>query len=244
MHETDLPVDDPSTAHVVVHPSDGSGVAELTRHRRGMLTSLSVLVTSAGPDASALVHAVTDWAPPQYRIDFVLVADGPEPDVGDRAGISRHLDRLAWAWESVERPAGGRASAIDRASAVSTGEFVVVATAGVTSVEPLTGALGHLWVNGADALIVGGTAPDPGIADDSGDTRADRLGAALGLRRGAPGSSPGIVVLRRWVARFLFDDIGRALDPIEEFAERVQLLELRLVEVVGAGRLNRPDGTR
>ena len=237
MHETDLPADDPATAHVVVRPGDGTGLPELTRHRRGMLTSLSVVVLSADADGLALVRAMTEWAPPQYRMEFV-VADGAHDGRADEGldAIAQHLDQLAWTWEIVEEPAGGRIAAFDQASAVATGEFVVVAAPGVTSVQALTGALGHMWVNGADALIVGGAAPDPGSTAptdaSASDVRAERLTTALGLRRGPAGGSPVIVVLRRWVARFLFDDIARAIDPVEEFAERVRLVEMRLVEVV------------
>jgi hypothetical protein len=244
VHETDLPVDDPSTAHVVVRPGDGSGLTELTRHRRGMLTSLSVVVLSADADGLALVRAMTEWAPPQYRMEFV-VADGAHDGRADEGldAIARHLDQLAWSWEIVEEPAGGRIAAFDQASAVATGEFVVVAAPGVASVRALTGALGHMWVNGADALIVGGAPADPPTVPTTGgpagattpDLRAERLTTALGLRRGPRGSSPAIVVLRRWVARFLFDDISRAIDPVEEFAERVRLVEMRLVEVVDSG---------
>jgi hypothetical protein len=236
VNETDIPVDDPATAHVVVGQGDGSGLSELTHHRRGMLTSLSVVVMSTDDAAFDLVRAMTDWAPPQYRMEFVVADHGRDGvrDLGLDA-IAHHLDQLAWSWEIVEEPAGGRAAALDQASAVSTGEFVVVAAPGVASVEPLTEALGHMWVNGADALIVGGDAPSSGSTGEDGaapDVRADRLAVALGLRRGAPGSVPAIVVLRRWVARFLFDEIGRAIDPVEEFADRVRLVEMRLVEVV------------
>jgi hypothetical protein len=59
--------------------------------------------------------------------------------------------------------------------------------------------------------------------------RDRRLAAALGL---APGRSDAVVVLRRWVARFLLDDLGRAIDPLDEVLDRIRLLEVRLVEVV------------
>jgi hypothetical protein len=237
VNETDIPVEDPATAHVVVGPDDGPGLSELTHHRRGMLTSLSVVVMSTDDAALDLVRAMTDWAPPQYRMEFVVADHGRDGqrDPGLDA-VAHHLDQLAWSWEIVEEPGEGRAVALDQASAVATGEFVVVAAPGVASVEPLTEALGHMWVNGADALVVGGEPPVPAGAGVGGtpgpDVRAERLAVALGLRRGTAGAAPAIVVMRRWVARFLFDDIGRAIDPVEEFADRVRLVEMRLVEVV------------
>lgn len=195
------------------------------------MTSLSVLVAAADDGAADVqVRAVADWAPPQFRIEFVLVGATPGP-------LTRRLDDLAWSWVVVESPDGGRGPALDRASAESTGEFVVVSTDGLsddrTSLDRLSGAFGHMWVNGADALVISGSAEPVGAHPsdpDRSDVRAQRLGTALGLRWGEGG--PAVVVLRRWVARFLFDDIGRAIDPIEEFTERVRLLELRLVEVV------------
>lgn len=231
MHETDLPVDDPWATHVVLRSSDRSGPSELTRQRRGMLTSLSVLIDATDEDADAQVRAVTEWAPPQFRVEFVLVG-------GETGLMTRRLDDLAWSWVVVEAPDGGRGPALDRASAESTGEFVVVAADGMpdgrASFDRLSEALGHMWVNGADALVISSSADEaPVVAPndpDRADVRAQRLGAALGLRRGDDG--PAVVVLRRWVARFLFDDIARAIDPIEEFADRVRLLELRLVEVL------------
>ena len=226
VHETELPVDDPSATHVLVRSTDRSGPSELTRQRRGMLTSLSVLVAGVDAGAEEQVRSVTDWAPPQFRVEFVLVAPAEGPGAGD---VTRRLDDLAFAWTVVEAPAGGRGPALDRASSESTGEFVVVPGAGGDpAVDALSDALGHMWVNGADALVItsGAGHPDPEVPD----SRADRLGAALGLCHGDGG--PALVVLRRWVARFLFDEIGRAIDPVEEFADRVRLLELRLIEVL------------
>jgi predicted regulator of amino acid metabolism with ACT domain len=40
------------------------------------------------------------------------------------------------------------------------------------------------------------------------------------------------VVVRRWVARWLLNEIGRALDPVAEFADRARILGLGVVELV------------
>jgi hypothetical protein len=251
VHETEVPVDDPSVApstgdpeatHIVVRSTDRSGPSDLTRQRRGMLTSLSVLLTGGGDAVAEQVRQVTDWAPPQFRVEFELVAGPEDPEV---MAIADRLDELAFAWSVLSPPAGGRGPALDHASAESTGEFVVIPGGGDVPVDALSDALGLMWVNGADALVIAaGSGAGPDVSADvpadvpadidaataGQDRRAERLGVALGLRRGE--DRPAVVVLRRWVARFLFDDLGRAIDPIEEFAERVGLLELRLLEVL------------
>ena len=207
----------------------------VTRHRHGLLTGLSMVVVAAEPVASAQVAAVTDWAPPEYRVEFVLAE--PSPTLTDR------LDSLAWSWVSVAS-ADDPGTALDLATAQSNGEFVVIAGAhavdatSAAAVRHLGEALGLLWVNGADALVIGPSESVPSaqkltaaVHGPTGpDVRSDRLAAAIGLRRGGVNQ---LVVLRRWVARFLFEGIGAAIDPLDEFADRVRVLELRLLEVLG-----------
>ena len=44
---------------------------------------------------------------------------------------------------------------------------------------------------------------------------------------------PGrLVVMRRWVARWLFNEIARAIDPAEEIADRARLLGIGIVQMV------------
>ena len=207
----------------------------VTRHRHGLLTGLSMVVVAAEPVASAQVAAVTEWAPPEFRVEFVL-AD-PTPALTDR------LDSLAWPWVAVA-PSDDPGEALDIATAQSHGEFVVIAGAAAVdatsaaAVQHLGEALGLLWINGADALVIGPSEPVPSPAALSDapagsaapDVRADWLAAAIGRRRRGAAHLGG---RRRWVARFLVVGIGAAIDPLEEFADRVRLLELRLLEVLG-----------
>lgn len=211
----------------------------VTRHRHGLLTGLSMVVVASEPVASAQVAAVTDWAPPEFRVEFVLAE--PSPVLTDR------LDSLAWPWVAVAS-ADDPGAALDLATAQSNGEFVVIVGAdavdatSAAAVEHLGEALGLLWINGADALVIGPREPGAFAPPTAGgitaamagpterDVRSERLAAAIGLRRGG---SNHLVVLRRWVARFLFEGIGAAIDPLDEFADRVRLLELRLLEVLG-----------
>ncbi len=221
--------------HRVVDPSVLRGSESVTRRRHGLPTGLSVVI-AGGPSGAELVDAVLQWAPREFRVELVL--GDPSPTLTDR------LDVLAWQWTAVES-AAGRASLLDAATVVSTGEFVVVAGPAAGSLGDLEEGLGLMWVNGADALVLAAgdadaaghavTTDDCGAAgqdDDGVDRRAGRLSSALGLSRGG---ARGSVVLRRWVARFLFDGIGRAIDPVSELGDRIRLLELRLLEVAPGG---------
>jgi len=240
--------------HVVVDPAHLVASDGLARHRHGLLTGLSVLAVSPDAVASERIAAVLDAAPAEIRVELVL-CDPP------RSSTER-LDLLAWPWSAV--PAGpDRASTLDAATAASTGEFIVIGSEPEGDVGPtferLGEALGLMWINGADAMVIDQSAspdlrpvPDgpevrvsrrlftrpgqvPGASRVSAlhgpaprDGRAELLATVLGLRRG---DAVGLVVLRRWVARFLFEEIGRAIDPYHELAERIRLLELRLIEV-------------
>lgn len=220
---------------------DPDAFAGLTQRRRSR-TRLAVLVADPGGhgdgtgsvDASRLVAAV----PSGFEPELVMAAGR---DLGAPSGT---VAASGWSWQLVA--AGqGRADTLDRLTAECTGDFIVVPhQAEALGLMPV--ALGHLWVQGADAVVVS-TEPDPrrgpGAAagahgertsDPAGEDRdaARRLAEVLGLRS-ATGPRPlGMVVLRRWVARFLLDELGRAIDAAEELGERARLMELRLVEVV------------
>jgi hypothetical protein len=232
MHELELPPDptDPGVdgpSHVVVRLGDLRAAPDLTRTRRGMLTSLAVIVPGLGPGTADFVRSVTDWAPPEFRLEFVVV-DPEEGDVGGAAeleAIGSELEALAWTWQSVPRPAGTRVDALDAATAAAGGEFSVIARGDLPDLSALPPALGQLWVHGGDILLVASSS-DGAVPMAERDRR---LAAVLGLASGGPDA---VVVLRRWVARFLFDGLGRAIDPLEELLSRIQLLEVRLVEVV------------
>lgn len=206
--------------------------------RQDLVTGLSLVVAVTGPGAVEQVAATTAWAPSHIRVEILLRDADP--------AVTRGLDLLAWPWSTVDVPQGGgslldRAVALDHLSARASGEFVVIPDAGASDGLPaqlanLRDALRLMWVEGADALVIDAPAapveapvPAPGARGGRDGGRATRLATGLGLRRGDPS---GLVVLRRWVARFLFDELGRAVDPLHELSERVRLLELRLVAVV------------
>lgn len=216
----------PGGSHVVVRADDAPFATEVLRRRRGMLTSLGVVVVPVGPADVELVRAVTDWAPPEYRVEFAVVDPPPDRQAADALElIAAHLDRLAWPRTSVPDRGGRRGDVLAAAVAACSAEFVVVGRGEPPELRALGPALGHLWIQGADAVMV---PADPGRFGAVGGPER-RVAEMLGLVAGAGG---GVVILRRWVARFLLDDLGRALDPVEEFLDRAGLLELRVVEFV------------
>lgn len=237
--ELDLRVEDDGGAvadlFCVVGARSLGSTGEPAVRRRGMVTGLSVLVLSTGPSAVGQVDSVLRWAPPELRVELVL-ADAQAELIG-------RLDRLAWPWSTVRSDgiasSPDRAALLDAATADAGGEFVVVMDPGSDGrsdrlLRHLGDALELMWVNGADVTVVGVDAdlaeagPSTAAVTPDPDGRERQLAAGLGLRRGLG----AVVVLRRWVARFLFDELGRSIDPAEELAERVRLLELRMIAVV------------
>lgn len=75
--------------------------------------------------------------------------------------------------------------------------------------------------------------PEPALAAPDA---AARVAAWLGLSEDpVPGR---LVVMRRWVARWLLSDVGRAVAPVEEFADRARVLGLSVVELVDRRAVN------
>ncbi len=207
---------------IAVTAGHGPRPVELARRRRGLLTSLAVLVPSVDAATPGLIRAVTGWAPPEFRVEVVVVDPGPG-DPAARAALDEvadHLDALAWPWASVPQPILSRAEGLDAAVQACSSEFVIAVHGGTDHLGDVPAGLGHLWAEGADVLI----------ADGGGDARPvlERVAVGLGLRAGGPGT---VVVLRRWVARFLLGDLALALDPGAELLERCELLDLTVLDV-------------
>ena len=96
----------------------------------------------------------------------------------------------------------------------------------------LDGAIEMQVDEGADVALVhaGADAPvDPGDADAPSAT----LSAWLGLRGAVPDGR--LVLMRRWVARWLFNEITRAISPADEVADRTRLLGIGIVELASFG---------
>lgn len=221
----------------VVH-DDAGAFAGMALGRRSR-TRLAVVVADTGgngeegapTDVAGLVAAL----PPGFEPDL-LIAGGNDAEPS-RSVLAGGVSAEGWSWQLV--PHGqGRADTLDRLTSESAGDFIVVPQR-TDALALMPVALGHLWVQGADAVVVSTDVGDRSDdrSDDAGpdsgrNAAGRRLCEVLGLRPSSGPRSPGMVVLRRWVARFLLDELGRAIDPGEELAERARLMELRLVEVV------------
>lgn len=139
---------------------------------------------------------------------------------------------------------GGRAAAIAAAVEQSEHEFVIVSTSGGGPFDLVASSLSYMWVDGADVALLqweSDAAGEPrGVDPDSlalagmelqpTQDAAGLLAEWLGLSGNA---TPGrLVVMRRWVARWLFNEISRAIDPSAELADRARLLGIGIVQMI------------
>ncbi|MGI9578889.1 MAG: hypothetical protein ACR2OH_11850 [Microthrixaceae bacterium] len=199
--------------------------------RRGRVgSSVGVVISGMEPAGAARLAAdVQDLLPNATRQEFLVLDDHTSPS---RRDLVSALDGVGDAMRLVPRPSGGRAVEYD-ALAVSCGsEFLLFAIGSeppLSAVEPL---MELMWSRGSDAgVVLADGVPDP----------AD-VGAAFTnyLSLGAPAvDEPGarVVVVRRWVSRWVFSETERALDAAEEVADRARLLGLDMVVVDAAGEL-------
>jgi hypothetical protein len=220
----DISVDDPSVTRLVHRRADPSRSARLLTNPAGVATSVSVVVHSGGQAATETIERIGSWTPAGVRVEMLLVE---EPDGSGRAGMRDLAARSGHSWRVTERPMGGRCAALAAAAATVEHEFVMVTSGGEPPFEEVTSALCHMWSEGCDAALLGPAddSTGPGTVLDA----SDELAAWFGLR-GA--TVPGrLVVTRRWAARWLFNELPRAIDPGEEIADRARLLGMGIVRI-------------
>ena len=231
-------VRDPWNERMVARRTDEHHAVAVAGRTTGPLTGVAVLVPAdvRGP---ALVDRLLRWTPESLRVEQVALAPVDHPDVR-----------------------GGRAVALEEAVEQVSSDFVVVPMDHTADLARVPELLVNMWLDGADVGLMGpsgeqqeveptervarrrplfvspefdGSSRPHRAADvvdsllPAADTAA-RVAAWLGLSE-AP--VPGrVVVVRRWVARWLLNEIGRALDPVAEFADRARILGLGVVELV------------
>ena len=224
-------LDDPTVTRLIVrHPGLGQAGHMLDRTAT-VATSVSVIVTESGACGELHVDAASAWKPSGVRVEMLVMENAADPA---RLQLRDALARSGRSWRVLDRPMGGRSTAIAAAIEQSEHEFVIVATNGSGPFELVGSALSYMWVEGADVALLQweNDAVDPlDLVEPTSDAdAAARLADWLGMSgNGVPGR---LVVMRRWVARWLFNEIGRAIDPAEELADRARLLGIGIVQMV------------
>ncbi len=189
-------------------------------------TSFGVVVAGLDPaEAASLVAEMQDAVPSASRQEYLVLDDHAD---SDRRALVTALEGVGDAMRLVPRPSQGRAAEYDALSLSSRSELLVVAINTVGPFPALEDAVGHMWSEGADVVSILGRDVSPGKGDDGA-----LLAQYLGLRATESGGPLGArtVIIRRWVARWLFSETDRALDAADEVADRARLLGLNLLVV-------------
>jgi hypothetical protein len=223
----DLTVDDPSITRILNRRADVARSAEMLSRAGEVATSVTVVIPVGGTGGLGVAESLGGWQPVGVRVEVLVMEDVDDPG---RPILRDHLSRSGRPWRVLDRPMGGRAAAMAAAATGADHEFLIVSTGGQPAFEYVPSALCDMWGEGCDAAMVepDGAALQP-TGNEPSDDAAGELVEWLGLR-GTP--EPGrLVVMRRWVARWLFNEITRAIHPGDEVADRARLLGIGIVRV-------------
>jgi hypothetical protein len=199
---------------------DLSGPSTRLIERLGpVATSMSFI--SSSERATGLCDRLAAWRPQGVRFEVVVTADRD----GARLSPPRSAEEGQIAWHSLVSPLGGRAVVLSAAVEAAEHEFVVVGDCQRPPVAMLEAALGHMWADGCDAALI-----DPALPEllSTSSAEADPAGELASWLASAQ-VADRMVVLRRWVARWLFNEVTRAIDPWSEVADRARLLGFGIV---------------
>ena len=237
---THLPtLEDPSVTRLLPRRAPADGSSSLLDGELHVATSVSVVVPAGGPVVVEVLAAMDGWRPPQLRIEVLVAEDRNDPD---RAALRDDLSRSGRSWRVIERPPGGRAGALVAAAETAENEFVLIGTGGHLPFDLVTRALSLMWSEGADAALVEGSSRTADRTPTTDATPADGppveaalvLAQWLGLR--GPVEPGRLVVLRRWVARWLFHELTRAISAGDEVADRARLLGIGVLHLTPDAR--------
>ena len=218
-------LEDPSVTRLMLRRASGTRANALLELLDSVATSVAVVVPAGGAAGAPVVASLADWRPERVRVEVLVVED--EHDEG-RPIMREQLARSGRSWRVVARPRGGRAAALAAAAEAAEHEFVLIGNGGAPRYDLVNNALSLMWAVGGDvALVHAGEhdLPDPLDVDDPSATLARWLGL-----QGA-GIEGRLVLMRRWVARWLFNEVTRAISPAEEVADRTRLLGIGIIEV-------------
>lgn len=218
-------LEDPAVTRLMLRDPCGGRHADLLRRAGAVATSMSVVLTEQGEGATAVVASLAGWRPEHVRVEL-LVMDG-DGDPGRRV-LREQLAEGGRPWRPIARPLGGRAASLAAAACAAENEFILIGTRGCPAFPLVEPALSWMWAEGADVALIAEGAVDP--ADGSEDSDPSRTVARwLGLAGPVPDG--GSVLMRRWVARWLFNEITRAISPADEVADRARLLGIGIVQI-------------
>lgn len=233
-------VRDPWAERFVARPVDDRRAAAVAERATGELSGVSVLVPADDRRGPAIAERLARTAPDRLRLEQIAVTiPAAGAPLGDRA-VALEQAVLAVSSDFVVVPTDHTAD-FDRLPELLVHMWLEGAdvglmgpTAGQPAVRPadpvarrrpLYMSRNHPSRFRAERVV--DPMPEPGLpAPDA----AARVAAWLGLSEDpVPGR---LVVVRRWVARWLLSDVGRAAAPVEEFADRARVLGLSVVELV------------
>lgn len=218
-------LEDPSVTRLLLRSADSGRCTGLLERAGAVATSVSIVLAAGGVTGEPTVDAMGDWRPEHMRLEL-LVLLGDEDHA--RPAMRERLARSGRTWRTVSRPPGGRAASLSAAAEAAEHEFLLIGTGGRPPYELVESSLSLMWLEGADVALVAAGSEDQVDPADAEDPSA-ALSSWLGLTGPVP---PGrLVVMRRWVARWLFNEITRAISPAEEVADRTRLLGIGIVQV-------------
>ena len=224
-HPTAPVLEDPSTTRLMLRRVGDPRGAELLQRAGAVSTSITVVAPAGGAAAVPIVGALESFSSPHVRAELLIMED--ELDEGHLA-LRELLSRSTRSWRTAPRPPGGRAGSLAAASVAAEHEFLLVGSGGGSRYDQVDAALSLMWTEGADIALIRAGESDAADAGDGVDPSAT-LSAWLGL--GAPVPEGRLVLMRRWVARWLFNEITRAIPPGDEIADRARLLGVGIVQL-------------
>ncbi len=226
-------IQDPGVTRVVQHFDDPEEVKYLANVAR---TSCSFVLLDGAANAVHLAQETAGFSAAKIRREFLVIADGDQGETA--ASLRGSLTGTGVTWKVCDKVMGGRASVLAEAVEYAANEFLVVSFGTDLQLGRIPNLLGHMWVEGADVGVFGGAArarqivghvDDPLVGLTTTPDAALQLTHWLGLGGHTPENC--VVVMRRWVARWLFNEISRSIDPAEELADRARLLGLTIVHL-------------
>lgn len=218
-------LEDPSVTRLLLRSADSGRCAGLLERAGVMATSVSIVLAAGGVTDEPTVEAMGYWHPEHMRLELLVLRGDQEHA---RPAIRECVARSGGTWQSINRPPGGRAASLAAAADAAEHEFLLIGTGGRSPYHLVEPALSLMWLEGADVALVAAGPHDRVDPADAEDPSA-ALSSWLGLTGPVP---PGrLVVMRRWVARWLFHEITRAISPAEEVADRTRLLGIGIVQM-------------